>query len=386
MKKYYVLAIMLVILIAAGFVVAGLYINRVSESNMTKLIETRVIQLAGERAAVRALDPELLCAAVDLYSEKMNDVVARINGTMTKTYVKRGDFVRKGQLLCELVNEDLPLQLAQVDSKISSAEAEKIKWENSSQRHRMLLAGGAVSQSAADEADAGLKAAVSALEVLKLERAQWLIKAGRQSVAAPADGYVLLLYKQPGAYVENGASLALIGDFSVLYFKQTLSDKQFAGLLPLDGSHSLQFTRGIDITEKTYAAGYRSNSGETVFDIAVIAVDPGPAVASAYRNVTWQVDNRTGLLEAGIYHGVNIVNRLPRRVLAIPRTALLSDRENAVFTVDEAQRLTLRTIQTGVRDATHVEVVGGLSTGEAVVTSGKEGLTEGAKVQISLAP
>lgn len=383
MKKYYVIVLLLVIVLAAAFVGYGIYLNKVSESNIAKMIATRAIQLTGERVAIRQVKPVLFCSGVDLYSEKMHDTVARIDGTIVKTYVKRGDAVHKGQILCELVNEELPLQIAQVDSKINSATAEKIKWENSSNRHQKLAAQGAVSLSTAEETEAGLKSAISALEVLKLEREQLNVKAGQQFIYAPTDGYVLIGYHQQGAYVNAGTSVAMVGDFSVLYFKQMITDKKIPSLLPADGEHKLQFG-GVDTNEKTYAVGYQQNCGETVFDSKIIAIDPELSVPSAYRNVTWEVDNRTGILEAGIYHDINLLNMQPREVVAIPLTALLSDSENAVFVFGQKQKLELRTIQTGVRDECYIEVVSGLSPGEIVVTSGKEGLTEGVKAEVRL--
>lgn len=35
---------------------------------------------------------------------------------------------------------------------------------------------------------------------------------------------MLLLYRQPGSYVTMGTPIALIGDFSKLYFSQTIND------------------------------------------------------------------------------------------------------------------------------------------------------------------
>lgn len=34
----------------------------------------------------------------------------------------------------------------------------------------------------------------------------------------------MLLYRQPGSYVTMGTPIALIGDFSKLYFSQTIND------------------------------------------------------------------------------------------------------------------------------------------------------------------
>lgn len=384
MKKYYIIALLMVTVLAIALVGLGIYLNKGSETNIAKMIATRALQLTGERVAVRDITPILFSSGIDLYSEKMNDAVTRIDGTIIHMYVKRGDAVKKGQILCELVNEDLPLQLAQIDSKINSAMAERMKWENTSKRNRTLAAGGAISQSAVEETEAKLKSAISELEVLHLEREQLQVKAGQQFIYAPTDGYVLILYRQPGAYVTAGSSIAMVGDFSVLYFKQMIADKKFTGMLPANAGHKLQLISGIDGIEKTYGLGHRRNHGETVFNCKIIAIDPVLSVPSAYRNVTWEVDNQAGMLEAGIYRNVNLRNSRVQKVLAIPRTALLSDSENTVFVVRQGQILELRTIETGIRDEDYIEVVSGLSPDEIVVTSGKEGLTEGVKVEIKV--
>lgn len=101
------------------------------------------------------------------------------------------------------------------------------------------------------------------------------------------------------------------------------------------------------------------------------------------RSVQWEIDNTAGLLEPKRYQNVMFEEQERRRVLAVPVAAFVSDERNSVFVYEQGV-LKLRAVESGSMDGKFCEIAGGLEPGEIVVVSGKEGLTDGTKAEVTL--
>jgi hypothetical protein len=152
---------------------------------------------------------------------------------------------------------------------------------------------------------------------------------------------------------------------------------------------SLQELRELEFSkndlEKIYAANYRQgNQGYAQRFLAhVVSVEPPPEIAASLRTIRWKVDNASGLLEPKHYQHVKISSLAERKVLAVPHAALLDSKVKAVYVWNEGV-LQLRQIETGATDGEYVEIRSGLASDEIVVVSGKEGLRDGLKAQITV--
>ena len=103
------------------------------------------------------------------------------------------------------------------------------------------------------------------------------------------------------------------------------------------------------------------------------------------RTIRWSVDNSSGLLEPKRYQDVKIFAIKERKNLAIPKSALLENRHDAVYVWHPSDgKLELRKIATGATDGNYVEVFAGLQPGEIIIVSGKEGLSNGMKAEVNV--
>ena len=100
-----------------------------------------------------------------------------------------------------------------------------------------------------------------------------------------------------------------------------------------------------------------------------------------------EVPNPGYRLKPGMYARVRLtVDRRPE-ALTVPRAAVMdTDGKRGVFLVDETQTAHFREVETGLQDGERVEILGGLTEGERVVTTGALALRDGDKVSLAGGP
>lgn len=382
MKRYFMVGLAIVLTLSLGAIFYGAWLNERGEYQITRRMEERRLTLHGAKAGARRLSTRLAVNAINLFSNDMADAVALVDGRIVECLAPKGTFVRRGETIFVLENEDIPLQKQEAESNILRAQAELKRAENNYSRYQILKANDAASAQQFDEAEAAYFSAQSSLAVAEAKAAQLGVQESRQQVVAPIDGKVLVLYRQQGAYVQSGTSLALVGDFRFLYFTSPVVDED-ARYLTVGQEAELIF-QSKDF-KKVYGTDYAAGNlgSRQTFTATITQITPPLSEAAAMRNVLWQVDNRAGLLEPQTYGGVSFQSKRSHEALAVPLAAMADGANTSVFVAKDGT-IERRAVRTGTSDGTYIEVLSGLEEGEIVVTSGMEGLTDGAHAEIIL--
>ncbi len=383
MKKYFMIGLAIVLALSLGAIFYGAWLNERGEFQIARRMEERRLTLHGARAAIRSLHTRIVANALNLYSNDMADAVALVEGRIVESRAPKGSRVRQGDTLFVLQNENIPLQIQEAESNILQAQANLRRAENNYRRYQILKASDAASAQQYDDAEATYFSAEAALQVAEAKLEQLRVQEARQEVKAPIDGRVLVQYRQQGAYVQGGTSLALVGNFDHLYFTASVEDKD-----------ARRLSRGMEAElvfsskdfKKVYGTDYAAGNlgSQQVFTAVVTEIRPPLSEPAAMRSVLWQVDNHSGLLEPQTYGGVSFQARQSHDALTVPISALSEGNEKAVFVGREDGTVERRPVKTGTSDGTYVEVLSGLSAGEVVVISGTEGLTDGMFAEIVL--
>lgn len=396
LKRYFILALICVLTFAVGLLIYGAWLNHRGENAISERMANRVLSLDGAHAQVRAIRPVLHWTTINLYAEQMTDAVARVDGIFNAAYVKNHDHVTQGQAIGYIVNEELPLKLKQIDSNLAKAEAEKKRTYNMYDRQRRLQDQEATSLEKVEESEALYNAALASIDDLQAQRQQMLINMSRQTLSAPIDGEVLMFYRQPGTYVTAGTTLALIGNFQALHFKTSMLDEDIRNFIPSGTQAEISFHQNgfSKIYEAEYGAGNEAENQS--FYGHIVEVTPSLAVPARRRNVVWEIDNSSGVLEPQRYNMVSAQTQVVRHALAVPLTSMVNQTKNdddstdegqawnQVFVLNAEEKLELRDVTTGARDDKYVEIVQGLEAGDIVITSGLEGLESGMRAQVTL--
>lgn len=322
--------------------------------------------------------------AIYLYSEEMADAVALIDGRIENIFVNKNSSVQRGQVIFSLVNDDIPLKIKQADSSIARAEAQLANAKNNYARYTRLMERDATSREKFDEAQANFFAATAALQEAQTIREQLLVQSARQVVTAPIDGEILIIYRQLGSYVSAGTPIALVANFSTLFFSFPLDDTLAQQFHPGDRAE-LSFAN-TNILRKAYDTEFApGNKGVgQVFWVKVRDILPPLSEPASLRKIVWQVDNRVGLLEQQAYSAATLTSSNTRKILAVPLASMLDSNRNSVFLASKDGILERRNVKTGADDGTFIEVISGLNDGETVITSAAEGLSAGMKVTVNL--
>ena len=359
----------------------GIYLNRHSEAIISERLQDMKLPLQCTRAAIRDLHPVVKMSLVNLYSKEMTDIVSQIDGQVTREFVATSDKVGVGTPILELVDETIPLKIKQADSDIAEAEAILTRAKNTYARYEQLVAESAISLEKFDEATAQLKAAEARLENFKAQREQLLIQQSRQTVLSTISGEILRIYKPTGSYVTVGMPVALVGNFDLLYFNTTISDR-IARNITLNQVVQIKFPDDENFS-KAYGAKFESgNRGEDeIFNARIIEISPPINEPSSMRQIIFEIDNRSGLLEPGFYNAISIVNKNPHKCLAVPIDVMFDDKLQSLFVVENGI-LKRKNVKTGINDGNYIEILSGLSQGDIVVTSETEGLKENTEIEV----
>jgi RND family efflux transporter MFP subunit len=341
----------------------------------------------------------------------MTDATALIDGRITQIFVAKNSFVRKGDVIMTLMNDQIPIKIQQANSNIQRAEASYSQSLSNVQRaeaalanatnvynrQQRLMARNATSQEKLEAAQAeymaaqeGVKAAKAesdsarlAIEIAENERQQYTVQASRQDVISPIDGNVLLIYKREGAYVQGGTPLALIGNFDTLFFSTTLENAD-TRYLKVGEVVKIDFNERslLKAYDTEYSAGNLGKSEKIT--ARIIEINPSLEQPAVMRRILWEVNNRAHILEPLTYNNVSIQAGIGHKCLAVPVSAMADSENNLVFVVNPDGTIEKRAVETGGYDGEYIEIIRGLNDGEIVVLESFEGLDDGVKVEVTI--
>lgn len=141
------------------------------------------------------------------------DVVAaraRIGGTVRDLSIDEGTAVSAGQTIATVEDPKLGLQLAAIDARIRSLEAQKKLARVEYDRLSSLRKSGTISQARLDEAQANLSVVTGNHAALTAERAVVAESLAEGAVLAPGEGRVLRVSVTEGSVILPGEALAII--------------------------------------------------------------------------------------------------------------------------------------------------------------------------------
>ena len=383
MKKYFIAGLVFLLILSVGLIFYGVWLNNRGEVQITQRMSERKLDLPGVKVKRRELYPKVMLSDVNLYSDDMVDAVTLIEGRITENFAPKNSQVRRGDVIFVVENEDIALELKEADANILEATSQLKQAENVYERQKRLLERKATSAAKLEEAETSYKAAQARIEMYKAKRDKLLMQEERQEVIAPIDGKILVVYRQKGSYVNAGTSLALVGDFSTLYFSTPVDDEN-ARHLGIGQQAELIFDENDfqKVYSTDYAAGNKGS--EQTFTATVEKITPPLAEPADIRNIIWSVDNSSGLLESQIYGAVSFQSHSSYQCLTVPLDAIINIDEPAVFVVTAQETIERRKIKIGANDGTYVEVLEGLKAGEIVANHTEASLSDGTPVNVTL--
>lgn len=131
----------------------------------------------------------------------------RVPGKITARLVDAGQMVRRGQPLMRIDRTDLALATAAQAGVVDAARARMLQATADERRYRDLVAAGAVSASAYDQAKASADAASAQLAAARAQAGVARNEADYSILRADADGIVVETLAEPGQVVTAGQAV-----------------------------------------------------------------------------------------------------------------------------------------------------------------------------------
>jgi HlyD family secretion protein len=351
-----------------------------------------------------------------LYPLNQSNVTSKIAAPVRRILVNRGDHVKAGQLIAELESRDLAsaaqeskglydqAQSAYATTTGATVVEDRTKAEADVQTAQQALDAakkvyesradlqkqGALAQKLVDEAKVamvqaqsqfdtarqhllGIQRVTGSEQVRNVEAQVAAAKAHYESanvqlsyaeIRAPFSGIIADRPLYPGELAQPGSAVASIVDISQVIARANIPLKQ-AAAIRVCRSANISAPDGV-LPGKVTVVSPSVNPSTTTVEVWIQAGNPGER-----------------LKPGGTVH-VSIRADLIKDTLLVPAEALLNSDEGGekVMVFGKDSRAHERKVTVGIREGSRVQILGGVTEGEQVITSGGLGLEDKAKVMV----
>jgi membrane fusion protein (multidrug efflux system) len=306
---------------------------------------------------------------------------ARVPGYVDRVLVDRGSIVKQGDLLVALTAPEMSSQIAEAESKVQAAGADRLQAEAQlagaqSTYDRMKRAAetpGAIAGNELTQAEKQVDAAKALVSSRQqagktaeaVVRSLQDLKAYLQ-ITAPFEGVVTERLIHPGALVGPGNDVAL------LVLQQV---SQLRLVVPVPEENVSGVMNGANVPFQVPAWPERNYSG--VIARVSLVLDPKTRTMAVELDVT----NRDGSLAPGMYPTVKWPVRRSRPSLFVPKTSVVTTTERTFVVRSQNGRAEWVDVKKGVAEGDLVEVMGDLKPGDKVVRRATDEIRDGTPIQ-----
>lgn len=291
----------------------------------------------------------------------------RMMGYVDKINVEIGDKVRKGQLLVSINNSELQAQHAQVNAKITEAQAAFNNAEKDYNRFKNLFEENSASQKELDDVTANYEMAKARLEAARQMKNEVQAQFAYVNIRAPFSGVITNKFAEEGDMANPGMPLVAMESPGAFEVRATVPESEVSSIK--EGTEVDVNVKTIDKTLKGVISEVSASAKNTgsQYPVKISLEDTGDEIRSGmYVSIDIPVKQKTG----------------SERVL-IPSEALVHRGElTGLYTVSTQNTALLRWVRLGKTYGDQVEVLSGLKADEKYIIDAEGKLYNGAPVSI----
>lgn len=349
MKKIAISIVVLLLILAAGYKMFQNHKNINSTQNLNSGISS-VVSVKAFVVKPMKLEQKLSFVGTLKPNSEIN-IVSESQGKLTSVSFELGQHVNTGNVIATIDNKLKELAVRSAQVSLAKQKKELARTEN-------LFKGGGATQQQLEDARTSVENATITLEQNQKQLSDATIK-------APISGTITKKYVNNGAFVNIGTSIATIVDVSRLKLKLNVSESD---VYKIKNGDNAQIT--TDIYENSTFNGkvtFISTQGDENhnYDVEIQVINSGK-----------------NQLKAGTFANATINRPDGTNKIYIPRNALQgSIRESQVFVAQNGKAI-LKSIRVAEANNDYLEVLGGLSEGEQVITSGQINLENGKAIKV----
>ncbi len=332
-----------------------------------KLLDSAIAQLDDNAKLPLVTTITAKAEKFDHYLELQGDVMTKQNvliypemaGTLHKVYVKEGQKVSKGQLLGYIDDGGLSSSLAQMKTSAALAkttfERQKRLWDQNIGSEIQYL-----------QAKTDYEAQESAVKQMQSQLS-------KSSLRAPFSGIIDDVIKDQGTVVSPGpgSEVFRIVNLNDMYVEVEVPESHLPNVTPGKSVEVYFPVLADNVETKVRQTGNFINPGNRSFKAEI------------------PVPNKNGSIKPNLTAQVKINDYTNEEAILIPQSIISenSEGEEYVYVVDEASNgenptVKKAIISTGKTQGDFVEVLGGLTNGNRIISEGARSVRDGQKVQI----
>lgn len=354
----------IIVVILAGLAYGGFrgYQSWQSQQRTTKLSKLP------KSAKVESRDISFsVSAAGDIGPADQVSVRPEVNGKISVLPVDIGDQVKKGDLLCQLDDQDIQIERSSRVIEIEGARLQLEKARRSYERSQKLMADSLLAKEIFDDAKTEFELAANTLE--RADKSLKLIddRISKTKIVAPFDCTVLTRPVSIGQAVSgsagfnSGTEIMTVANLNDMIITAHISQADVTRLHP---------QQEVDI-ELDSVPGLRMRG--VVERVAPQATIKNNLKGFSARVAIKDIDPR---VRPGMTANLSIPIDLAEGVLAVPLGAVFSDRTERYVFVKKGESFERRPVKLGISDFNFAEITEGLEDGDVVALEQPEGASD----------
>lgn len=330
--------------------------------------------------ARRARIAQELTVVGNLIGDTTVSVAPRAAGRLQEVYVRLGDRVARGQRIAKIEDFELVEQIKQQEAaqEVSQAtirqrEADLSLAKTNLDRTKSLVERQISAKQVLDDNEARYQSAQAQLDLARAQALQskarldeLQINLGNTIITSPVDGFIARRLVDPGASVGQNAPVVEVVDISRVRMIANVVEKD------LEQLHTGDRTR-VEVD---------AFPGET-FTGRIARVSPVLDPQTRTAPIEVEIPNPSYRLKPGMYARVGITLDTLEDALVVPATAIvdLGGRRGVFQPLNDVA--VFRMVQVGTEQREIVEILGGLTEGAEVITTGSGQLRDGDRITIA---
>jgi len=369
MKKNIIILVTIIFVAIVGRFLFSSYGQMMRGKMMAKGAAPGVVMgEVGEASVIKKIE-----APGRIASKYQIEVQARIDGYLTKSYFKEGDFVKKGQALFQIEPQEWSIAVQKARANVANTKAQLVYAEKQLTRSAELVKKDYIAKAAYDNV-------LSQRDALKAQLAMYqaaLNDASRNysytTVKAPVDGQVGLISVTVGNYVSAASGpLTTINSTNPMFVTFPMDSKEYMKLSKLDPNNKnrkveLYFPTGDKYEMAGVQDFHDNNIDESTGAITLRATFPNPK----------------NKLIHGEFVKVFVYSNSKINVPVVKQTAVLENPQGKyVYTLDKDGIPQITPIKVSGQNADCWIVDNGLKTGDKIIVEGLQKIIPGKPVNI----
>lgn len=294
--------------------------------------------------------PDRLFTTGTLRANESVELTSEAAGKITSIRFDEGSRVKKGQLLVTINDAELQAEKKRLEYRLDLAQDRE-------RRQKQLLEEGGVSQETYDQT-------VNEVNVLQSELELVEARIEKTKVRAPFSGTIGLRHVSEGSYISPQTTIATLQSVNPIKIDFSVPEK-----------YASRIQAGASIT-------FAVRGSDERYEGHVYAIEPQIDTSTRMLKLRARAPNAEGALQPGAFADITVVFDTIEDALTVPTFAVVPELNGQqVFLLKNGQAQP-RSVTTGIRMDSTVQITEGLAAGDTVITSGIQQLRPGLHVQI----